>query len=53
VLFWTKPRVRMYSFVITGLLVAGIGVSLLVLAEVLGDAAWLRLGLVGRCCCRW
>ncbi|HEY6424737.1 MAG TPA: hypothetical protein VIY28_16130 [Pseudonocardiaceae bacterium] len=47
VLFWTKPRVRVYSFVITGLLVARIGVSLLVLADVLGDAAWLRLGLVG------
>lgn len=42
-----QPRVRVYSLVVTGLLVAGIGVSLLVLADVLGDAAWLRLGLVG------
>lgn len=47
VLFWTKPRVRVYSFVITGVLVAGIGVSLLVLADVLGDTSWLRFGLVG------
>jgi hypothetical protein len=47
VLFWTKPRVRVYSLVVTGLLVAGIGVSLLVLADVLGDGAWLRFGLVG------
>jgi hypothetical protein len=47
VLFWTKPRVRVYTLVVTGLLVAGIGVSVLVLAGVLGDAAWLRFGVVG------
>lgn len=53
VLIWTKPQVRVYSFVVAGLLVAGIGVSLLVLAEVLGDAGGCGSGWLGRCCCRW
>jgi hypothetical protein len=36
-------RSRVFSFVVAGLLAAGVGVSLLML----GDAAWLWLGLVG------
>jgi hypothetical protein len=45
--FWTKPRVRVYSLVVTGVLITGIAVSLLVLAGMLGDTAWLRGVLVG------
>jgi hypothetical protein len=42
VLFWTKPRVRAYSLFVTVVLIAGIAVSLLVLADMLADVAWLR-----------
>lgn len=45
--FWTKPRVRVYLLAVTGVLVAGIAVSLLVLAGTLGDTVWLRGVLVG------
>jgi hypothetical protein len=47
VLFWTKPRVRVYSLFVTSMLIMGIGVSMLVLAGVLADGAWLRGVLVG------
>jgi hypothetical protein len=40
--FWTKPRVRAYTLVITWLLVASIGVALLVLAGAVPDTAGLR-----------
>ena len=40
--FWTKPRVRVFSLVVTGLLACAIAMSALVLAGILGDAAWLR-----------
>ena len=45
--FWTKPRVRVYSLVVTVVLVAGIGLSLVALAGTVADAAWLRGVLVG------
>ena len=44
--FWTKPRVRIYTLFVTAVLLAGIAVSLLVLAGALADAAWLRGVLV-------
>jgi hypothetical protein len=47
VLFWTKPRVRAYSLFVTSVLIAGIAVSMLVLAGALTDRAWLRGVLVG------
>jgi hypothetical protein len=40
--FWTKPRVRMYLLFVAAVLLAGIAVSLLVLAGALADAAGLR-----------
>jgi hypothetical protein len=47
VLFWTKPRVRVYSLFVTSVLIAGIAVSMLVLSGALSDRAWLRGVLVG------
>lgn len=47
VLFWTKPRVRVYSIFVTAVLIGGIGVGLLVLADVLDDTVALRAVLVG------
>lgn len=47
VLFWTKPRVRVYSLFVTAVLAAGIGLSLLVLSGALADTPWLRGVLVG------
>lgn len=44
--FWTKPRVRIYTLFVTAVLLAGIAVSLLVLAGALADLAWLRGMLV-------
>jgi hypothetical protein len=44
--FWTKPRVRIHMLFVTTVLIAGIAVSLFVLAGVLADAAWLRGVLV-------
>jgi hypothetical protein len=47
VLFWTKPRVRVYSLFVTAVLVAGIALSLLVLSGAVPDTAWLRGVLMG------
>lgn len=40
--FWTKPRVRVYSVVVFGLLTAGTGASMLVLADVLTAGSVMR-----------
>jgi sterol desaturase/sphingolipid hydroxylase (fatty acid hydroxylase superfamily) len=42
VVFWTKPRVRVYSLFMTVVLITGIAVSLLVLGGMLADVSWLR-----------
>lgn len=44
--FWTKPRVRVYSILVATILITAIAASLLVLADVLGDSAWLRITLL-------
>lgn len=46
VLFWTNPRVRMYTLFVTTVLITGIAVSLLVLAGALANVSWLRGVLV-------
>ncbi|WP_433789556.1 hypothetical protein [Actinoplanes sp. CA-252034] len=47
VLFWTKPRVRVYSLIVATTLIAGIATSMGVLGGFLDDTAPLRSGLFG------
>lgn len=47
VLFWTKPRVRIYSLIVASFLIAGIGAAMGVLADFLDDTTPLRIGLFG------
>jgi hypothetical protein len=44
--FWTKSRVRVYTVLVTAVLIGSIAVALLVLAGALADTAWLRGVLV-------
>ena len=46
VLFWTKPVVRWYSIVLAAILILAVAACVLVLAEALADAIWLRVLLV-------
>lgn len=43
--FWTKPRVRAYILVITGIAVASTGIAVLVLARLVPDSYALRVVL--------
>jgi hypothetical protein len=45
VLFWTKPRVRIYSLAVAVALIAGIGAAMGVLGGFLADTTPLRTGL--------
>jgi hypothetical protein len=47
VLFWTKPRVRIYSLVVAVALIAGIGAAMSVLGGFLDDTTPLRVSLFG------
>jgi hypothetical protein len=47
VLFWTKPRVRVYSLVVAVALIAGIGAAMGVLGGFLEDTTPLRVSLFG------
>jgi hypothetical protein len=47
VIFWTKPRVRVYSLVLTAVIVAAVAVTFLVLADLTDDSVALRLALIG------
>jgi hypothetical protein len=43
--FWTKPNVRWYTLLVTGVAIAATGVTVFVLAGVIPDSYALRLGL--------
>lgn len=43
--FWTKPRVRAYSLVVTGVLVTGTAVAMLVLGGMIADSKPVRAAL--------
>lgn len=43
--FWTKPRVRAYTLLVAGVVIACIGAAVLVLAGVLADSRALRIAL--------
>ena len=43
--FWTKPRVRVYTLLVTGVAVIATGVTVFVLAGVIPDSFALRLAL--------
>lgn len=45
--FWTKPRVRVYMLVVTGVVVGSTGVTVLVLAGLIPDSRALRIVLSG------
>lgn len=47
VLFWTKPRVRVYSITVSASIVGGIGLSVGVLAGLLNDRVVLRAVVLG------
>jgi hypothetical protein len=47
VIFWTKPRVRVYSLALTAVIVAAVAVTFLVLADLTDDSVALRLSLIG------
>jgi hypothetical protein len=46
VLFWTKPRVRVYTLFVAGIVIASTGVTLLVLGGMIPDSFPLRVVLV-------
>jgi hypothetical protein len=43
--FWTKPRVRVYTLVVTGVVIISIAVTVLVLAGLIPDSSALRIAL--------
>lgn len=43
VLFWTKPRVRVYTLTIAGVVIVSTGISILVLARFIPDSFTLRV----------
>jgi hypothetical protein len=43
--FWTKPRVRVYTLMVTGQAIASIAITLLVLAGLIPDSLPLRIAL--------
>jgi hypothetical protein len=45
--FWTKPRVRVYMLVVTGVVLASTAVTMLVLAGLIPDSHVLRIVLLG------
>lgn len=45
--FWTKPRVRVYTLLLTVVVLSAIGITVIVLAGAISDSAWLRGLLVG------
>jgi hypothetical protein len=47
VLFWTKPRVRVYSLFVAIVIIGGTGVAVLALAGLLPDSAGLRAVITG------
>jgi hypothetical protein len=45
--FWTKPRVRAYTLIVTGEAIASTAVTMLVLAGLIPDSRGLRIALSG------
>jgi hypothetical protein len=43
--FWTKPRVRVYTLVVTGEVIASTAITMLVLAGLIPDSRALRVAL--------
>jgi hypothetical protein len=46
VVFWTKPRVRIYSLALTAVIVVGVTLCFLVLADLTADSVGLRVALI-------
>jgi hypothetical protein len=44
--FWTKPKVRAYSWFVTGAIVTAVGATALVLSELVPDSFLLRLAIL-------